>query len=77
MSSDWFLTCWRVLLEYLPQNQVESDGRLVHASPNGPPQQFNVSFQVVPEELWEVSGTDVYLDKLHQALHGTLGNYTH
>ena len=71
------LTCWRVVLEYLPQNKVDSDGRLVYASPNRPPQQFNVSFQVVPQELWEVAGTDVYLDKLHQALHGTLGNYTH
>ena len=77
MSSDWLLTCWRVPLKYLSENKVESDGRLVHAPPNGPPQQFNVSFQVVPEELWEVPGTDVYLDKLHQPLHGALGNYTH
>ena len=55
---------------------MESDGRLVHAPPNGPPQQFNVSFQVVPEELWEVPGTDVYLDELHQTLHSALGNNT-
>jgi len=70
------LTCWRVPLEYLLENKVKSDGTLVHAPPNGPPQQFNVFFQVAPEELWEVPGKDVYLDKLHQPLHSILGNNT-
>jgi len=52
-------------MEYLLENEVYGDGRLFHAPPNGPPQQFNVSIQVVPEELWKVPRTDVYLDKLH------------
>jgi len=76
-ESAMFCKTFCALLEYLSQNKVDSDGRLIYASPNRPSQQFNVSIQVVPQELWEVPRTNVYLDKLHQALHGTLGDYTH
>ena len=73
--SQLVLTCWWCPQEYLPQHKVDGDGRLIHALPCGPPQQLHISLQVVPKELWQVTGTDTHLDKLGQPLHGILGDY--